>query len=193
MNLKNGKYFLATILLIMFLISSLLTNSQNLDNTYRVLKKIEDVEIREYSPLLYASYLNQNGENNQNSSFRVLADYIFGSNDKQEKIAMTSPVIIKLHNDREMLFRMPEKYNNKNVPNPTNSEIKIIKSNKLTRATIRFSGYTNEKKETKMIKRLKEVLDKHNIKHNNEFELFVYDPPYKPLNRRNEISVNIIN
>ncbi len=193
MSLKNGKYLFATILLIMFLFSSLFTTSQNLDNTYRVLKKIEDVEIREYSPSLYASYLNEDGENNQNSSFRVLADYIFGSNNKKEKIEMTSPVIIKLHNDREMLFRMPEKYDKKNLPEPTNSDIKIVKSNKMRRATIRFSGYTNKQKELKIAKLLKKTLDKNNIKHTNKFELFVYDPPYKPFNRRNEISVEIVN
>ena len=43
-----------------------------------------------------------------------------------------------------------------------------------------------------MIDQLKNILSENNIKHNGKFELLVYDPPYKIMNRRNEISVNII-
>ena len=190
MKVKKTKHFSVKILIIMFLFNSVFSKSQSQNDTYIVLKKIGKVELREYQPLLFASYHN---DNNQNSSFRVLADYIFGANEKKEKIAMTSPVVIKLYNDREMLFRMPEKYNKKNLPQPNNNNIKVIKSKKQTKATIRYSGYTNEQKENKMIKELKKILSENNIKHTGQFELFVYDPPYKPFNRRNEISVNIIN
>ena len=192
--MKTKKYYLiSTILIIMFLFSSRFLNSQNIDNTYRVIEKIGKVEIREYEPSLFASYENDQMVNNQNSSFRVLADYIFGANDNDEKIAMTSPVIIKLHNNREMLFRMPKKYNKKSLPQPENNDVKIISSKKAIKATIKYSGYSNEQKELKMINQLKNILSENNIKHNGKFELLVYDPPYKIMNRRNEISVNIIN
>ncbi len=191
--MKTKKYYLiSTILIMMFLFSSRFLNSQNIDNTYRVIEKIGKVEIREYEPSLFASYENDQMVNNQNSSFRVLADYIFGANDNDEKIAMTSPVVIKLHNNREMLFRMPKKYNKKSLPQPENNDIKIILSKKVIKATIQYSGYTNEQKELKMVNQLKNILSEYNIKHNEKFELLVYDPPYKIMNRRNEISVNII-
>ena len=190
--MKKKYYITSTILIIMFLFSSRFLNSQNVDNTYKVIEKIGKVEIREYEPSLFASYENDQTGKNQNSSFRVLADYIFGSNDKDEKIAMTSPVIIKLHNNREMLFRMPKKYNKKNLPQPENNDVKIISSKKVIKATIKFSGYSNEQKELKMISQLKNILSENNIKHNGKFELLVYDPPYKIMNRRNEISVNIM-
>lgn len=190
--MKKKYYIISTILIIMFLFSSRFLNSQNIDNTYRVIEKIGKVEIREYGPSLFASYENDQVANNQNSSFRVLADYIFGANDNDEKIAMTSPVIIKLHNNREMLFRMPKKYNKKSLPQPENNDVKIISSKKAIKATIKYSGYSNEQKELKMINQLKNILSENNIKHNGKFELLVYDPPYKIMNRRNEISVNII-
>ena len=190
--MKKKYYIISTILIIMFLFSSRFLNSQNIDNTYRVIEKIGKVEIREYGPSLFASYENDQVANNQNSSFRVLADYIFGANDNDEKIAMTSPVIIKLHNNREMLFRMPKKYNKKSLPQPENNDVKIISSKKAIKATIKYSGYSNEQKELKMIDQLKNILSENNIKHNGKFELLVYDPPYKIMNRRNEISVNII-
>ena len=84
-------------------------------NTYEVVQIIEKTEIRAYNPALFASYINHEQADTQNSSFRVLADYIFGSNARAEEIAMTSPVVIRLFNDNEMLFRMPEKYNTENL------------------------------------------------------------------------------
>ena len=105
------------------------TNSQNLDDTYTILRKVDKVEIREYKPLLYVAYLDKEKKSGQNSYFRVLADYIFGANETNEKIAMTSPVVIKLHNDREMLFRLPKKYNKTQQKLRKRAIITLIKLN----------------------------------------------------------------
>jgi len=171
------------------------TQAQELgqQNTYKVIQIIEKIEIREYRPLLFASYIEGSGLRDQNSSFRVLADYIFGSNKKSENIAMTSPVVIRLFNNNEMLFRMPDNYSKENVPIPNNNNVTFVETNYVKKAVISYSGYTNVQKEKKKIEELKIILEKNNIAHNNKFELFVYDPPYKLFNRRNEISVNILN
>ena len=161
-------------------------------NTYEVIQIIEKIEIRAYNPALFAIYINNEQGDTQNSSFRVLADYIFGSNERAEEIAMTSPVVIRLFNDNEMLFRMPEKYNTENLPKPNNEKVKFIETNYVQKAVIKYSGYSNAEREAKKIEELKIILERYNIQHNNKFELFVYDPPYKFFNRRNEISVNII-
>ena len=159
---------------------------------YKVIKTVENVEFREYVPLLFVSYINHGNENTTNSSFRVLANYIFGENDADEEIAMTSPVVIRLFNNNEMLFRMPKKYTTRNIPKPNNPDIKFVETNCVQKAVIRYSGYTNALKENKKIEELKKVLNAQGIKHNHKFELFVYDPPYKFINRRNEISVDVI-
>ena len=161
-------------------------------NVYKVIQTIENVEVREYRPLLFASYINLENENSQNSSFRILADYIFGYNDVNEEIAMTSPVIIRLYNNNEMLFRIPKKYTKQSVPKPNNKKIKLIETNYVHKAIIQYSGYSNAGKEKRKIKELKTILEKHNIRHSGKFELLVYDPPYKFFNRRNEISVNLL-
>ena len=149
--MKIKKYYLfVPILITMFFINSFFTTSQNLDETYTILRKVDKVEIREYKPLLYVAYIDKEKKSGQNSYFRVLADYIFGANETNEKIAMTSPVVIKLHNDREMLFRLPKKYNKKNIPRPNNKDIDIVSSEKVLKATIRYSGYTSELKEQRM-------------------------------------------
>ena len=46
--MKKKYYITSTILIIMFLFSSRFLNSQNVDNTYKVIEKIGKVEIREY-------------------------------------------------------------------------------------------------------------------------------------------------
>ncbi len=177
--------------LLLFLIIPFLSFGQD-SKIYKVTGAIESVEFREYIPLLFASYINIDEEDAQNSSFRVLANYIFGSNETGEEIAMTSPVVIRLFNNNEMLFRMPEKYNRRNIPKPNNTNVKFIETNSVQKAVIQYSGYTNADKENRKIEELKTILDTEGIEHNHQFELFVYDPPYKFFNRRNEISVNIL-
>ena len=41
------------------------------------------------------------------------------------------------------------------------------------------------------LQNLKKTLDKHNIKHFNDFEVLVYNSPWKVVNRKNEIRVTI--
>ena len=43
----------------------------------------------------------------------------------------------------------------------------------------------------KKILELKKTLQENNINHDEKFEVLVYNSPYKILNRRNEITVNI--
>ena len=175
--------------LLLFLIVPFLSFGQD-SEIYRVLENVEGVEFREYMPLFFVSYID--GEDAENSSFRVLANYIFGSNDTGEEIAMTSPVVIRRFNNNEMLFRMPKKYHKKNIPKPKNTNIKFLETNSVQKAVIQYSGYTNLEKENRKIAELKTILDKQGVEHDHKFELFIYDPPYKLFNRRNEISVNII-
>ena len=164
-------------------------SKDNDNGHYIVIKKIKNIEIREYKNLIYASYTPTSTE--RNNSFRNVASYIFGSNEKNEKIAMTSPVVIKLHNKNEMAFIMPEEYNLKNLPKPNNTEIKIYTEPSNIKASIRYSGWSNEKKEGNKIKELKKILKDNNISHKDDFEVLVYNSPWTVINRRNEIVVSI--
>jgi hypothetical protein len=76
-------------------------------NQYIILNKIKNVEIRDYKESVNASYYSDN-ETDNNNYFRNLASYIFGGNSENKSISMTSPVTMRLHGDKEMLFRMPE-------------------------------------------------------------------------------------
>jgi len=183
---------LKVLILIIIMGSLFSTTNFSKDNDnghYEVIKKIKNIEIREYKNLIYASYTPSNSE--RNNSFRNVASYIFGGNDQNKKIAMTSPVVIKLHNKNEMAFIMPEEYNLKNLPKPNNKEIKIYTEPSNIKASIRYSGWSNEKKESKKIKELKKILKENNISHKDDFEVLVYNSPWTVINRRNEIVVSI--
>ena len=160
------------------------------DTNYKLLRTVDSVEIRQYPKSLYASYYAK--ESSNNSQFRVLANYIFGGNEREEQIGMTSPVNMKISSkNNEMMFLMPERYNEDNLPQPNNNQIEIISVDERTVATIRFSGYAKSDKVNAKKEELIQTLKRHGIAHTNKFELMVYDSPYKLLNRRNEVLVEL--
>ena len=168
--------------------------SKNIDTIendhYTILGEINQIEIREYKKLIYASYTPKN-KTDRNNSFRNVANYIFGSNNSNEKIDMTSPVVIKLHNKNEMAFIMPQNYTLDNLPKPKSNEIKIYNEESSIKACLKYNGYSNDNIEQKKIEELKKILKKNNIEHKNNFEVLVYNSPWKVLNRRNEVIVSI--
>ena len=159
------------------------------DENYQVVKTIETVEIRQYPVAIYASYTKE--KNDSNSQFRVLAAYIFGANQQNEEIGMTSPVNMVQSEQSEMLFLMPNRYDMSNLPTPNNQKIKIIEMQERTVAAIKFSGYATSSKIAHKKKELLKVLNDNRVSHKNQFEVLVYDPPYKIINRRNELIVII--
>ena len=157
---------------------------------YEVIKKIKNIEIRKYKESVNASYYSDS-EGKRNNYFRSLASYIFGGNSKNESISMTSPVTIRLHGNKEMIFRMPEKYTLENLPKANNPDINFFVIPACTKAAIEYSGYSNKRIEARKIDELKKILVENNIAYDNKFEVLVYNSPYKIINRRNEITVNI--
>ena len=126
------------------------------------------------------------------SSFRVIANYIFGGNTSNEEISMTSPVVMKPYDNHEMAFIMPDHYTLTSLPKPNNSQIKISKIPSSIKAAIRYSGYSNAKIENKKKKEeLIAVLNERHIPHKNDFEVWIYNSPYKVFNRRNEVVVSV--
>ena len=121
---------------------------------YTILEKINQVEIREYKQLVYASYTPKN-KTDRDNSFRSVANYIFGSNNRNEKIDMTSPVVIKLHNKHEMAFIMPKNYTLETLPKPKSHEIKIYNEKSSIKASLKYNGYSNENREQKKNRRAK--------------------------------------
>ena len=157
---------------------------------YIVLKKIKNIEIRDYKESVNASYYTDS-DGEKNNYFRNLASYIFGENNENKSIEMTSPVTMRLYGKKEMIFRMPEEYSLENLPKANNPKINFIAIPSCKKAAIGYGGYSNKNIERKKVIELKKLLLENNIVHNDKFEVLVYNSPYKILNRKNEITVNI--
>lgn len=181
---------------------------------YEVLVKNENMEIRQYSPYIVAStYVDGSFEDTQNKSFRILAGYIFGDNEKETKISMTAPVVMnpqKAESEKiamtapvtqapqgsgwKMTFMMPSQYKNiEDLPKPKDSRVSFQKIESQLMAVISFSGFWSEEKNKKMSDQLKIWLAQqpdYEIRSQPQFA--GYDPPWTlPFLRRNEMMIEV--
>jgi hypothetical protein len=160
---------------------------------YVVKKKYTQFEIRSYETTLFASVrLSPQGyKNSASKGFSILAGYIFGNNERNEKIAMTAPVSMSLEDSMTMMFMVPKKFNKDMLPKPNQLGIAFQEEPAKTVAAIRFSGWANDAKIEKYKQNLKAALDAEGIKYSNRFYFFGYNAPYEVFNRRNEIIVEL--
>ena len=160
---------------------------------YVVKKKYKQFEIRSYEATLFTSVkLSTKGYKNSSSKgFSILAGYIFGNNERNEKIAMTSPVSMSLEDSTTMMFMVPKKFNKDMLPKPNQSGIEFKEEPAKTFAAIRFSGWANDTKIEKYKQNLKVALDAECIKYTNQFYFFGYNAPYEVFNRKNEVLVEL--
>ena len=65
---------------------------------YTVAKLVGEIEIRDYQARLFTNVplANQGYKQNASNGFSKLGGYIFGANERNQKIAMTSPVSMSL-------------------------------------------------------------------------------------------------
>lgn len=160
---------------------------------YEVVQVFEDFEIRRYAPALYSSVKYSSSSYKQISSqgFRTLAGYIFGGNESQEQIAMTSPVTMELQDTSKMMFMVPKSMAKEDLPKPNNKSIYFEEYPERIVAAIRFGGWANDEVIAKHTKKLTERLAAENIEHTGNFAYLGYNPPFDVVNRRNEVIVEV--
>jgi hypothetical protein len=164
---------------------------------YNVMKKIEDVEIRQYPEVIFAVVEDNSGD----SGFGLLFQYISGENKTRRKIAMTAPVITSekitmtapvITGKNYMAFALPSSYTKETAPIPTNPSVIIETQKEKTMAVLQFSGRTNETKVQKNIQKLITTLKNHSMQMKDEPVLMRYNSPFTPgFLRRNEVAVEI--
>jgi hypothetical protein len=161
---------------------------------YQVLKTYDKFEVRKYDAALFSSVkMNKKGyKENSSEGFRILAGYIFGDNETNEKIAMTTPVAMELGDTTKMMFMVPKNYDLDNLPNPKNKKIVFEKQAQKIMAAIRFDGWANDNKIEQYKNMLMQELAKEHIPHHNKFIFLGYNPPFEMTNRRNEVIVELI-
>jgi hypothetical protein len=160
---------------------------------YKVVRRIGNVEIRQYPALILAT-TKIKAEEASNEAFGIIAGYIFGGNDANRQISMTAPVMTTNEKDIfSMSFVMPSSFDIGSLPKPTSKNI-ILQRKKPSRfAVIKFSGYVNKGKLSKYAELLKSSLDKNRIKFKGNPILMRYNPPWTlPFLRKNEIALELL-
>lgn len=172
-----------------FTISMSLFSQKYETHNYETLFNDDAFEVRLYDPVLKAKTYSTKGSNN---NFGKLFRYISGYNQKNEKIAMTTPVYMKEENKGSMMeFVLPSKFNMDNVSMPKSKNIEIYLDEGGHYASIKYGGYSNNKKREKHTKALVKKLKELNIESTGDFFYLSYDSPYKFYGRRNEVIIAV--
>ena len=162
---------------------------------YQIIKNTPNFEIRHYSEYLVAEVTLKGSFNSSgNQAFRILAGYIFGSNQTSEKMKMTAPVMSVDNNYDEHIYRfvMEKKYTLDSLPIPDDERIRLIKVAPKFMAVKKFSGRWSEKNYQKSKKALIESLISENIETIGLPIFARYNAPFVPwFLRRNEIMIQI--
>lgn len=217
-NMQSKYIYLIIILLVVvvaWFLWSWLSVKDIEEPAYTVLEEKEGYEIREYAPYIIAE-TQVTGSYNEamNQGFRIIANYIFGDNTKQEPIAMTVPVseseaesvsesiamttpvteISNEENPEEHLisFTMPSKYTLETLPLPNDDRVLIKQIPKRITAVSRFSWYNSEKRFDQKKRELLNLLESDGISVTGAPEVARYNPPFTvPFLLRSEIIIPI--
>jgi hypothetical protein len=176
---------------------------------YQVLNDFGHIQIRQYPALVIAqTEVNADYKNSSSQGFERLAGYIFGNNKKQQKIAMTAPVIQEQEVETmamtapviqqksgpvwQMAFVLPSNYSVSTAPVPVDSAVFITGIPGKKVAVIRYSGSLSEQGIEEKSEELKNWLDKQGYKAISPSRSAAYDPPWTlPFLRRNEVHIDI--
>jgi len=191
-------YAIVAIILLAFIVIQVFAYKSQRDiemYPYVVNKKYDTFEIRSYDATLFTSVkLSTNQYKDASSNgFSILAGYIFGGNDRSEKIAMTSPVAMSLEDSMTMMFMVPKKYTMETLPQPNQSQIQFKEEPAKVVAAITFGGWANDERIEEYKQKLISALNKEGIPYTNKFYLLGYNPPFELVNRRNEVIVELQN
>ena len=181
-------------LIIIIIFSSMVFSSDKYkEPEYKLLDKLNNIEIREYSSYVVARTSLNIQQKEDNNMFRTLASYIFGGNENNESIPMTAPVTTYGDDkDYHMIFYMLDADSPGDLPNPNGQQIQFEDFNLGKCAVISFSWFTSKNRVQYYTELLKDYISKNDLIEQSPFMINRYDPPWKlPFLRRNEILVKV--
>jgi hypothetical protein len=179
---------------------------------YELLVEDREYEIRAYAPYLVATVVTPGSRREgSNASFRILAGYIFGKNQKQERMSMTAPVVMKPESEAiemtapvlmtpeeqgwSMSFVLPARYTRETLPLPVDPRIVIRDMPEETLAVVRFTGTPEQDEVLAREKKLRLWLEERQVaafEAEAGYRFAGYDPPFTlPLLRRNEVMIPV--
>ena len=176
---------------------------------YQVLSDYGHIQVRHYSAMVVAqTEVTADYKNSSSQGFQRLAGYIFGGNKKQQKIAMTSPVIQEQEAENMamtapviqqksgsvwlMAFVLPKGYSVSTAPAPLDPAVIINEIPGKKVAVIRYSGRLSEQGIEEKSAELTDWLSQQHYQAISPPRSAAYDPPWTlPFLRRNEVHIDI--
>jgi len=176
---------------------------------FQVLNNYGHIQIRQYPALVIAqTEVNADYKNSSSQGFKRLAGYIFGGNKKQQKLAMTAPVIQEQEAETMsmtapviqqksgsvwlMAFVLPQDYSVSTAPMPLDPAVLIKKIPGKKVAVIRYSGSLSEQGIEENTEKLQNWITIKGYKAISPSRSAAYDPPWTlPFLRRNEVHIDI--
>ena len=169
---------------------------------YEVIREIGPVEIRRYPSLTLATVFAAS----DNEAFSILFDYISGSNDPNQRIAMTAPVISKgpagkkiamtapvISNEGSFSFVLPSGYDLQTAPRPIDQRIRLEHVPPRSVAVIKFTGRAHEHDVKDEERILLDTLEENKVRSNGEPFLMRYNGPFTPgFMRHNELGIEVV-
>jgi hypothetical protein len=181
--------------------------------SYRVIQKLEGLEIREYDASLVAeTEVSGTRESAGNAGFRVLAAYIFGKNRGEKKLAMTAPVrqaegqriamtapVTQSRPGGEaggapwvVQFMMPSGHTLETLPEPLDPAVHLRQVPARRVAALTYSGTWSERRYLEHLSLLREAMRRAGLQPAGEPVWARYDPPFMPwFLRKNEILIEV--
>lgn len=182
------------VLIVLFQSFIIMTTNKTEEQKYSVVRKYDDFEIRFY-PTATIATINSNAKTYRELSgpgFQKLAGYIFGGNEANTKISMTSPVQMDINDSvSTMSFVMPSAYTVENLPKPNDPNVKIKNTPDEFVAVIKFGGYASDEDLKFYSKKLQNLLKENSITSFGNYRFLGYNPPFQFIGRRNEIIVTV--
>jgi hypothetical protein len=164
------------------------------EQKHSLVRKYKDFEIRFYPSATIAT-INSGAKTYKELSgpgFRILAGYIFGGNEANTKISMTTPVQMDINDSvSTMSFVMPSSYTKESLPKPNDHKVRIMNTADEYVAVIRFGGYASDEDLKFYSEKLQNLLKENGITSFGNYRFLGYNPPFQFIGRRNEIIVAV--
>ena len=176
---------------------------------YEVSLRTEAYEIRVYGSTLVAeTEVDSNFESAGSAAFRVLADYIFGNNQKKLKIEMTAPVTQESTSQKIAMtapvnqvqqgsgflvqFTMPSQFTLATLPEPVDPRVHVRMLPPRRVAVFRYSGSWSVEHYEQKLSEFRALLAKDGLSTTGEPTFARYNSPFQLwFLRRNEIWIEV--
>ncbi|WP_251368819.1 heme-binding protein [Polynucleobacter sp. MWH-Braz-FAM2G] len=179
---------------------------------FTILEKEPPFEVRAYAPMIVAEVRVEGDLDSASSQgFKLIAAYIFGQNQVNEKISMTAPVVVEDQGPKSakiamtapvgiestagkwtVSFVMPAEYTMDTIPKPLNPQVQLRQIPALKKAVVSFSGFYDNQKVLEKTSELEQWMKTRNLYANGAPNFARYNPPWTlPFMRRNEVMITL--